>query len=83
MELWQEFQLFDIQKDPECLNNLIAGGKHNAVAEALKEKLDEELKKDGDFRALGEDTSWLDKVPWTAPELIGTWDSWLKNINND
>ena len=80
----KENALSEIQGKIDSYNDAInqARTEINGAYER-KEKLDEELKKDGDFRALGEDTSWLDKVPWTAPEVIGTWDSWLKNINND
>ena len=77
-----EYQLFDIENDPECLDNLISNPKYANIADELKKRLQNELEKDGDFRALGRDTSWLNKVPWTAAKEAGTWQKWLDNSVN-
>ena len=52
------------------------------IAEKLKAKLQTELEKDGDFRALGQDLSWLNKVRWTAPQETGSWQEWTSNNKN-
>ena len=77
-----EYQLYDIRKDPECLNNLASDPKYSEIAEKLKAKLQTELEKDGDFRALGQDLSWLNKVRWTAPQETGSWQEWTSNNKN-
>ena len=77
-----EYQLYDIRKDPECLNNLASDPKYSEIAEKLKAKLQTELEKDGDFRALGQDLSWLNKVRWPAPQETGSWQEWTSNNKN-
>ena len=58
--------------DEDCINNLAGNPEYASVLKELKERLQKELEKDGDFRALGEDTSWTDKVPWTAKQEKGS-----------
>jgi N-sulfoglucosamine sulfohydrolase len=47
-------QLFDIAKDPDCVNNLAADPAHAATLAALREKLMAELKRQNDPRVLGQ-----------------------------
>lgn len=48
-----EVELFDLTKDPDCIHNLADDEAHKAKATALREKLFNELKKQGDPRVLG------------------------------
>ena len=61
---------------------VVSNPKYANIADELKKRLQNELEKDGDFRALGRDTSWLNKVPWTAAKEAGTWQKWLDNSVN-
>ena len=74
-----QIMLYDIKKDRACLNNLAADPAYAQIVENLQTRLFEELKKDGDFRALGQDTSWLDKVPWTGNAAdVGAYDAFIE-----
>ena len=46
-------ELYDISKDPECLNNLAANPEYAALKQRMKKELFEELEKQKDPRTLG------------------------------
>jgi arylsulfatase A-like enzyme len=48
-----QVELFDLAKDPDCINNLANDEVYKTKATALREKLFDELKKQGDPRVLG------------------------------
>jgi hypothetical protein len=48
-----QVELFDLAKDPDCINNLANDEAYKAKATALREKLFDELKKQDDPRVLG------------------------------
>ncbi|HEX5790615.1 MAG TPA: sulfatase [Luteolibacter sp.] len=48
-----QVELFDLSKDPDCIHNLADDEAHKAKAAALRGKLFDELKKQGDPRVLG------------------------------
>jgi len=48
-----EAELFDLTKDPDCVNNVANDGSYAAKATALREKLFAELRKQDDPRVLG------------------------------
>ncbi len=74
-----KYELYDMKKDKSCINNLAFNPDYQQILKSLEEKMLSELKKDGDFRALGEDCSWVDKVPWVKPSKdFGSWDSFLE-----
>jgi len=55
-----EFELFDINKDPYCLNNLVDDPKYARVGNKLKTELVKELKKTKDPRVVGKDREVFD-----------------------
>jgi len=48
-----QVELFDLAKDPDCVNNLADDEAYKTMVTALREKLFDELKKQGDPRVLG------------------------------
>ena len=46
-------ELYDLEKDPECLNNLAMDERYRETMAQMKKELFEELKKQGDPRMLG------------------------------
>jgi arylsulfatase A-like enzyme len=48
-----EVELFDLTKDPDCIHNLADEEAHKGKATAMRKKLFDELKKQGDPRVLG------------------------------
>ena len=46
-------QLYDIKKDPSCVNNIALDPEYEVIRKDLKAKLDTELKRQGDPRVLG------------------------------
>lgn len=56
-------ELYDIRKDPSCVNNLIDNPEYSPKAAALKEQLFAELKAQGDPRMFGEGHVF-DEYPW-------------------
>jgi len=62
-----EFELFDIQKDPHCLTNLIGKPDFSEVENELKQTLLEELKKSEDPRIVGPDKEIFDSYIRYSP----------------
>lgn len=56
-------ELYDIIKDPYCMNNIINSKDGRKVADNLKEKMFIELKRQGDHRIMG-DSSYYEKMPY-------------------
>ena len=48
-----QVELFDLAKDPDCIHNLAEDEAYKTKAAALREKLFDNLKKQGDPRVLG------------------------------
>ena len=46
-------QLYDIKNDPECINDLSGNSEYDQIRMELSQKLDEELRKQGDPRMFG------------------------------
>ncbi len=49
-----EAELYQIQKDPDCMNNLADNPEYAAVMQQLREQMDAELTAQGDPRTLGQ-----------------------------
>ncbi len=56
-------ELYDIKKDPYCINNLINTNKGRKIADKLRKKMFSELKKQGDHRIMG-DSLYYEKMPY-------------------
>jgi len=61
-------ELYDVSKDPECINNLALNPEHTERMKAMKQELFERLEQQGDLRMLGkgewyerENIYWLEK----------------------
>ncbi len=74
-----EFLLFDVSKDPFCLNNLAEDADHLALKSDMEETLMSELKASGDPRVVGPDTEVFDSYiryspmrEFPNPDEIGT-----------
>ncbi len=55
-----EFEFFDVEKDPYCLNNLVGNPDYKEIEDRLKGKLMAELQKSGDPRVIGPDPEVFD-----------------------
>jgi uncharacterized sulfatase len=55
-----EFELFDVNSDPFCLNNLSGNSKYSEVENEMRKVLMEELKKSKDPRVAGPDKAVFD-----------------------
>ena len=55
-----EFELYNVVKDPFCLNNLAGRSQYIATENELKAALLEELKRTGDPRTVGPDPEIFD-----------------------
>lgn len=62
-----EFELFDIQHDPYCLNNLSGNQDFASIESEMKSALIEELKKSGDPRVTGPDAEVFDSYIRYSP----------------
>ena len=61
-------ELYDIDKDPECLNNLALDQNFSQIKTKLKEQLMNDLKKQGDPRALG-NGNVFDQYPYAGENV--------------
>jgi len=50
-----EYELFDVKKDPFCLNNLAGKAEFSGIENEMKDELLKELKRSGDPRVVGPD----------------------------
>ncbi len=62
-----EFELFDIQNDPYCLNNIIGNPDYENVEKEMKQALLDELKKSKDPRIVGPDPEVFDSYLRYSP----------------
>ncbi|MCB0630849.1 MAG: sulfatase [Saprospiraceae bacterium] len=62
-----EFEFFDIQNDPACLNNLSGNPEYRETERRLKEALVAKLKATGDPRAVGPNTEIFDTYTRYSP----------------
>lgn len=62
-----EFELFDVKKDPYCLDNLAGNPEYKEVEEEMKQVLFEELKNSMDPRFVGPDREIFDSYPRFSP----------------
>jgi len=67
VDIRPEFELFDAQNDPYCLNNLTGNPEYQEVEEEMKHALLEELKKSKDTRIVGPDTEVFDSYLRYSP----------------
>jgi N-sulfoglucosamine sulfohydrolase len=71
-------ELYDLAKDPECLNNLASSAEYAEVTKKMKARLFTELKTQGDPRMLGNGDVFDAYKHSRAP---GFYEKWLKNKN--
>jgi len=62
-----EYEFFDIQNDPFCLNNLSGKQEYAEIEKELKIELMEELKRSEDPRVVGPDKEIFDSYPRFSP----------------
>jgi N-sulfoglucosamine sulfohydrolase len=62
-----EFELFDAQNDPFCLNNLAGYPEYREVEEGMRQALLDELKRSKDTRIVGPDTEVFDSYLRYSP----------------
>ena len=60
-------ELYDIVKDPDCMENLIFSKKWRKVADKLQKQMFDELISQGDYRALG-DSSYYERMQYSDKE---------------
>ncbi|MFN3322907.1 MAG: sulfatase [Bryobacteraceae bacterium] len=70
-------QLFDIQRDPECLNDLARDLKYAQVKRKLRDRMDHVLREEGDPRTLGR-ADFFDTIQYHGPRKHA-YDTWLKS----
>ncbi len=62
-----EFELFDIKKDPFCLNNLFGNSSYSEIEKEMKTVLLKELTRSGDPRIVGPDKEVFDSYIRYSP----------------
>jgi len=62
-----EFEFFDVDKDPYCLNNLSGNGDYKEIEERLKSSLMQELERTQDPRVTGPDPEIFDSYVRYSP----------------
>jgi hypothetical protein len=70
-------ELYDIRKDPDCIDNLAATAEYESVKRTLRDRMFEMLKEEADPRVLGR-SDFFDTIRYTGPRKHA-WDSWVKN----
>jgi uncharacterized sulfatase len=63
-------ELFDIQKDPACLDNLATSPAHAAARSKLSAQMDEYLQRTQDPRVVGPDRDIFDRYPHYNPKNV-------------
>ncbi|WP_215226429.1 sulfatase family protein [Echinicola shivajiensis] len=69
-------ELYNIKKDPFCINNLIGSEEDDKIAQFLKEELLKKLNEQGDPRMFG-NGNIFDEYPYSADEHRGFYDRYL------
>jgi hypothetical protein len=72
-------ELYDIRKDPDCIENLARDVNLETVKRSLRDRMFEMLKEEGDPRILGR-SDFFDTIQYHGPRKH-SWDNWLKNQN--
>lgn len=70
-------ELYDIKKDPDCVNNLAKDLNYAPVKRKLLERMEAMLKEEGDPRMTGH-ADFFDTIQYTGPRKHA-YDEWLKN----
>jgi arylsulfatase A-like enzyme len=70
-------ELYNIAKDPDCVNNLASSAEFESVRRTLRDRMFEMLKEEADPRVLGR-SDFFDTIRYTGPRKHA-WDSWMKN----
>jgi len=73
-------ELYKIDEDPECMRNLAIDPKFFAVKRKLLERLEEQLRSEGDPRLLG-NAKFFDTIRYTGSRKH-SYEEWLKNNTN-
>jgi hypothetical protein len=58
------YELYDLNSDPDCLNNLAKSEDHDALKMELLNEMNARLKAQGDPRLLGVDPDQFDRVEY-------------------
>ena len=69
-------QIFDLARDPDCVNNLAGSEKHRPRLEKLREQMTAELKEQGDPRMFG-NGGVFDRYPYSSPATDGFYERYL------
>jgi len=72
----QKEELYNIKRDPACLNNLISNAKYKANVSRLSNKLITELKKQGDPRMFGQGAIF-DHYPYVDITSVNFYDRYF------
>jgi hypothetical protein len=70
-------ELYDIRRDPDCIDNLAAKPEYESVKRTLRDRMFDMLKEEGDPRVLGR-ADFFDTIRYTGPRKHA-WDSWMRN----
>ncbi len=73
-------ELYRVDKDPDCVNNLAGKLELVTVKRQLREKMEEVLRGEGDPRMLGR-ADFFDTIQYTGSKKH-SYDNWLKNQAN-
>jgi len=70
-------ELYDIQADPDCVNNLALNRDYALRMRELRTQMERLLTEEGDPRMLGRE-DFFDTIQYTGPRKHA-YDTWLKN----
>ncbi|WP_207534129.1 sulfatase family protein [Desertivirga arenae] len=70
-------ELYDIKKDPFCLNNLAASSAQTSLKQKLKQQLEAELRKQNDPRMFGKGYLF-DQYKYAQPDVVGYYEKYLR-----
>jgi len=70
-------ELYDLKKDPACVDNLAAKSEHAATVQSLRAEMEQSLTKDGDPRMSGKGDVF-DTYPYLGASKH-KYETWLKN----
>lgn len=70
-------ELFNIEEDGECINNLAQDGKYGEIKEKLRAKLDEKLEQTGDPRFFGNGDIFESYPTCYTSARLYSWESYI------
>ena len=70
-------ELYDINADPECMQNLAADLAHVRAKRQLRERMEQMLREEGDPRMNG-NAQFFDTIQYTGPRAH-SYEEWLKH----